>query len=202
MNLQSWVASLANSQSPQAALFFMAMSESIFFPVPPDILLILMCIMNPKLGFLYAIICTIASTFGGVIGYGLGYKFGRPLIYRFISKEKFINIENLFEKYGVLAVGIAGFTPIPYKIFTISSGIFELSIPKFTIISFFTRGARFFIVATVIYFFGEQAKDMLMNNFNLFTMILGVVLILSFFLIHLWNRKKKSNETIYNPEEN
>lgn len=195
MDLQTWVASLANSQSPQAALFFMAMSESIFFPVPPDLLLILLCLVNPLAGFYYALLCTIGSTIGGVIGYLLGRKYGRPLVYRFISKEKFHNVEFLFNKYGVLAVGIAGFTPIPYKIFTITSGIFELSIYKFSLVSALTRGARFFIVATSIYFFGDQARKLLMNNFNTFTLIVGIILILSFFLIHLWHKNQNNMDT-------
>ncbi|MBW1710998.1 MAG: DedA family protein, partial [Deltaproteobacteria bacterium] len=97
-------------------------------PIPPDALLIALCLINPKAAFIYAFICALGSVLGGIIGYFIGLKGGRPLLKRWFKSEKISLVENYYQKWDVWAVGIAGFTPIPYKIFTISAGVFDLNV--------------------------------------------------------------------------
>jgi len=101
-------------------LFALAFVESSFFPVPPDLVLIVMALANPELALFYAAVSTVGSTLGGIFGYCLGIIFGKPLLRRFVSKEKIQRVHNLYNKYEAWAVGIAGFTPLPYKVFTIA----------------------------------------------------------------------------------
>ena len=110
----------------------------------------------------YAFVCTIASTFGGAVGYAIGYWGGRPAfnwIFRKGGKEKFEAVERLYAKYDVMAVFFSAFTPIPYKVFTIASGILNMNFLKFILASFFGRGLRFFIVSIVLMLFGEAVKQ-------------------------------------------
>ena len=100
-------------------LFILAFIESSFFPIPPDLLLIALCLAKPSLGLFFALICTIGSVLGAMFGYGIGYYGGKPLLLRLFSSSKVSKVHNLFERYEAWAIFIAGFTPIPYKVFTI-----------------------------------------------------------------------------------
>ena len=111
----AWVISWAYTPYGGVALFLNAVAESSFFPLPPDVLLIVLSILRPPLSFVYAAICSVGSVLGGVVGYVLGLKGGRPLLQRFISAERIRFVERYYQKYDIWAVGIAGFTPIPYK---------------------------------------------------------------------------------------
>lgn len=191
--LNNWATQLVNSNIPGVALFFVSFLESVFFPIPPDFLLISLCLMYPALSILYALNCTVGSVLGGVTGYFLGRKFGKPLLIKFISEKKFDRVKNIFDKYGLIGVGIAGFTPIPYKVFTISAGIFQLNLLGFIIISFISRGMRFFMVGILLYFYGDKAKILIQNNLNEMSLLFGVVVILIWVLIHSYkSRKRKS----------
>lgn len=136
-------------------LFLLAFIESSFFIIPPDTLLIGLILINPASALFLAFICTIGSTIGGIFGYYIGVWGGRPLLNRFVKPEKIQKVNNLYDKYGVWAVAIAGFSPIPYKVFTISSGVFKLQLFPFILSSFLSRGARFFLVAIAIMLFGK-----------------------------------------------
>ena len=134
--------------------------ESFFLVPPPDFLLIAMDLAKPKLALYYAFVCTIASAVGGVIGYLIGKFGGRP-VFNFLfkkNKDKFDAVEAMYNEYGSFAVFFSAFTPIPYKVFTIASGILDMNFIKFFIASFFGRGARFFLVSVVLMFFGEAVK--------------------------------------------
>ncbi len=162
--------------------------ESFFLVPPPDFLLIAMDLANPKKALFYALICTIASAFGGVIGYSIGYYGGRPAFNWFFrkgGKEKFEAVEVLYNKYGTLAVFFSAFTPIPYKVFTIASGILSMNFFKFMLASFFGRGLRFFIVSIVLMLFGEAIKQYI----ELVIIAVTVVIILFFFILY---KKRKS----------
>ncbi len=161
--------------------------ESFFLVPPPDFLLIAMDLANPAKALFYALICTIASAFGGVVGYAIGYYGGRPAFNWFFKKsgkEKFEAVENLYNKYGTLAVFFSAFTPIPYKVFTIASGILNMNFFKFMLASFFGRGLRFFIVSIVLMLFGEAIKQYIELVIALVTII-----IIIFFVI-LYKKRK------------
>lgn len=135
--------------------------ESFFLVPPPDILLITMDLAKPEKAIFYAFICTIASALGGMVGYFIGLWGGRP-VFNFFFRNKhdqFEKVENMYNEYGSLAVFFSAFTPIPYKVFTIASGVLNMNFLKFFIASFFGRGARFFLVSIVLMFFGEAIKQ-------------------------------------------
>ena len=154
--------------------------ESFFLVPPPDILLIAMDLAKPEKALYYAFICTIFSALGGVVGYLIGFWGGRP-VFNFLFRnkhEQFDNVEKLYNKYGMIAVFFSAFTPIPYKIFTIASGILNMNFPQFIAASFFGRGLRFYLVSLVLMLFGETIKQYIE------LVIIGVtILIILFFLI-------------------
>lgn len=161
--------------------------ESFFLVPPPDILLIAMDLANPSKALYYAFICTIASAIGGGAGYAIGYWGGRPAfnwIFRKSGMEKFEAVEALYNKYGTFAVFFSAFTPIPYKVFTIASGILSMNFWKFMLASFFGRGLRFFIVSIVLMLFGEAIKQYIE-----LVIILVTVLMVLFFVI-LYKKRK------------
>lgn len=154
--------------------------ESFFLVPPPDFLLITMNLAKPQKALFYASICTAASLFGGIIGYWIGFFGGRP-VFNFIFKNKqkqFESVEKLYAKYGSLAVFFSAFTPIPYKIFTISSGILNMNFLKFCISSFLGRGLRFFIVSIVLLLFGETIK-----HYIEWVILIVTILIIVFFVV-------------------
>lgn len=155
--------------------------ESFFLVPPPDILLIIMDLANPKKAIFYAFICTIASAFGGMVGYAIGYWGGRPVfnwLFRKGGKEKFEAVETLYNKYGTCAVFLAAFTPIPYKVFTIASGILNMNFWQFSLASIFGRGIRFFIVSIVLMLFGAAIKQYLE-----IIIIITTIIIIAFYVI-------------------
>lgn len=170
-----------------AGLTALAFAESSFFPIPPDVLLLPMAFMNRKLALLYALITTLSSVFGGIFGHFLGKRLGRPLLKKFFKEESIKKVEEYFDRYGGWAVGIAGFTPIPYKLFTISAGVFGVEMPVFILSSVIGRGARFFLEGFIIFFFGDIAKYYLTNYFELITIILTLLCIAAYLV---WKRLK------------
>ncbi len=161
--------------------------ESFFLVPPPDFLLIVMDLANPAKALFYAFVCTIASVFGGAVGYGIGYWGGRPAfnwLFRKGGKEKFEAVENLYNKYGTLAVFFSAFTPIPYKVFTIASGILSMNFWKFMLASFLGRGLRFFIVSIVLMLFGEAIKQYIE------LVIIAVTILIILFFVILYKKRK------------
>ncbi len=168
-------------------LFLLAFAESSFFPVPPDILLIPLCLAVPKFALFYALISTVGSVLGACFGYWIGLKGGRPILKK-LTSNKVERIEYYFQKYGAWAVGIAGFTPIPYKIFTIASGVFKVDFKKMVVASIISRGGRFFLEAIFIMLFGEQIIWFIENYFGLFSFLLVAGLIIVWYV---WKRIRK-----------
>ncbi|MGE5559845.1 MAG: phosphatase PAP2 family protein [Chloroflexota bacterium] len=151
-------------------LFAVAFAESSFFPVPPDLLLIPMSILNPRLALWYALVCTVASVAGGVFGHFIGWRAGRPLLSRLFSEKMIDRVDQLFSRYGGWAVGIAAFTPIPYKVFTIAAGVFHMNRAPVIIASIIGRGGRFFLVAALIMALGQRGLEFISSNFELITL--------------------------------
>ena len=177
-------------------LFINAVIESCLpgFPLPPDVLLIGMCLSLPAKALLYALICTTGSITGALVAYALGRFGGRPLFnYLFKNKiDKLQAVEKLFEEYGAFAVFFSAFSPIPYNIFAIASGIMKMNVFKFWLVSCLGRGGRFFFVSIVLMLFGETIKQY-MNYF-----IIGVSVLLVAFFVILYKKRhsivsKKSN---------
>ncbi len=166
----------------EIGLFILAFLESSVFPIPPDFLLIPMCLTKPQTALLLAAICTAGSAIGGAVGYFIGKFGGRPVLNFLFKKhlDKVEMVENLYNKYGVWAVGAAAFTPIPYKIFTIASGVFRMNFLGFLIISIIGRGMRFFIVATLLMLFGEKIKA----NLELIIVIVSVLIVIFYFAVY------------------
>ncbi|MFH1753453.1 MAG: YqaA family protein [Candidatus Omnitrophota bacterium] len=171
-------------------LFVLAFAESSFFPVPPDILLIALALVDPKTSFYLAAITTAGSVLGAILGYMIGKKGGRPLLEKLVSKKNIETVHNYFNKYDVWAVGIAGFTPIPYKLFTISAGVFYINFTRFILASIISRGGRFFLVGTAVYFFGEEIKGMLEKYFNVFSLAFALLVILGFLAVRLFVKNR------------
>ena len=159
--------------------------ESFFLVPPPDILLVAMVLAKPERALYYATICTIFSALGGVVGYLIGFWGGRP-VFNFLFRnkhEQFDNVEKLYDKYGSIAVFLSAFTPIPYKIFTIASGILNMNFPQFVFASFVGRGLRFYLVSLVLMFFGETIKEYIE------LVIIGVTLLIILFFVILYKKR-------------
>ena len=159
--------------------------ESFFLIPPPDFLLIAMDLAKPEKALYYALICTIASALGGAIGYFIGKFGGRP-VFNFLfkkQKDKLDSVEVMYKEYGSFAVFFSAFTPIPYKIFTIASGILNMNFIKFFIASFLGRGARFFLVSIVLMFFGEAVKKYLE------LVILAVTIVIVIFCVIVYKKR-------------
>jgi membrane protein YqaA with SNARE-associated domain len=168
------------------ALFAIAFVESSFFPIPPDVFLIAMCVAIPAKSFRYAAICAVGSVLGGAFGYGLGYWFmdsiGMSIVGFYGMTEKYQLAQQYFLEYDVWIVGTAGFTPIPYKLFTITAGFVQSNFLSFILVSLISRSARFFLVAGLIWKFGPQIKKFIDRYFNILS-ILFILLLLGGFLL-------------------
>jgi len=152
------------------------------FIIAPDYLLIPMCLATPAKALLFALICTFSSVFGGSIGYLLGYFGGRPIFSSVFKNkmDKFQAVEKMYNEYGSLAVFFSAFTPIPYNIFTIASGVLKMNFPSFLLASILGRGGRFFLVAIVLILFGETIKQYL----NYVIIAVTIVLIIFFIIVY------------------
>lgn len=185
--LYDWVLSWAETPYGSWALFLLAFSESSFFPIPPDVLLIALAVAIPSKSFKYALICSFGSVLGGCFGYLIGWKFmaliGSRIVELYGLTPQVETIEILYNKYDAWAVGIAGFTPIPYKVFTISAGVFQINFLVFVIASLVSRSARFFLVGGLIYTFGPQIQRFIDNYFNLLATTFTVLLVVGFIII-------------------
>ncbi len=168
-------------------LFVIAFVESSFFPIPPDVFLIAMCIAAPTRAFKYAAICAAGSVLGGMFGYALGFWFmesvGQQIIGWYGLEHKYLSVQSLYQRYDAWAVGAAGFTPLPYKLFTITAGAFEINFVTFVLASLVSRSARFFLVAAIIWKFGKPVKDYIDRYFNIITIVFMILLVGGFVLV-------------------
>lgn len=188
-NLYNWVLSWAGSPYAVPALFLLAFAESSFFPIPPDVLLIALALAKSDRSLYYAAICTSGSVTGALWGYLIGYAFWQTVgEYFFLyipgfTEELFNKVCLSFEQNSVLIIFTAAFTPIPYKVFTVSAGVSKISIIPFIVASIFGRGARFFIVGLLFKHFGVTAKKYIDKYFNLLTILVVIIYILAFYLV-------------------
>ena len=185
--LYDWVLSWAESPYGSWGLFLIAFAESSFFPIPPDVLLVALAVGSHKKAFRFALIATVGSVLGGMLGYLIGWQFmamiGDRIIAFFGFADKFAQVESLYNTWDAWVVFIAGFTPIPYKVFTIAAGVFTLNFPIFVLASALGRAGRFCLVAALIYYRGPSIKAFIDKYFNLLVTVFTLMLIGSFVLI-------------------
>lgn len=185
--LYDWVLHWANTPYGTPALFLLALAESSFFPVPPDVLLMALALSIPARAFRFALVCTAGSVLGGMFGYAIGLfgyeAIGKPIIDFYQGQEVMENVERLYTQYGFWGVLVAAITPIPYKVFTIASGFFRFDFWAFMVATVIGRGFRFFAVAGLIYFFGPPIKNFIDRYFNILTIVFMVLLIGGFILL-------------------
>ena len=188
--IYDWVLHWAETPYGSPALFLLAFTESSFFPIPPDVLLIALAIGATSKSFRFATICTVGSVLGGMLGYCIGLAFFELIGIRILDfygvMDKFEIVREMYLKYDVWFVGIAGFTPIPYKIFTIAAGTFSMSFLPFVLISAVTRGARFFIVSALIWKFGKPIKSFIDKYFDFLLILFIVLLVLGFIIVKVF----------------
>jgi len=195
--LYDWVLSWAETPYGAIALFVLAFAESSFFPIPPDALLIALILGARKKAFRFALICTIGSICGAILGYLIGHYLWWTTSYEFspvagffftnfpgFTQEIFFRIQELYNHFNFWIVFTAGFTPLPYKVFTVSAGAFSINFPLFIIASIIGRGARFFLVSVLIWKFGPPIKSFIDKYFNLLAIIFTLLLIGGFILIN------------------
>jgi membrane protein YqaA with SNARE-associated domain len=192
--LRDWTLQFANSPAATWWLFGLSFAESSFFPIPPDVLLIAMGIKAPAWSFWFALVCSVASLLGGMLGYAIGYYGGRPLAVRIFRAKRVETVERMYAKYDVWAVAIAGFTPVPYKVFTITTGVMRASFWRFVVASAASRSARFFLVAALLYKFGRQAEEILNKHIGPATLALVAAGVLGFVVIKFFAKRKHAQE--------
>ncbi len=179
--LYDWVLGWAETPYGSPALAILAFAESSFFLVPPDILLIALSLGKPKRTFYYATLCTAGSVIGGLAGYYIGLQFmdliGNKILAFYGLMSEFEQIGELYNRYDTIAVFVAGFTPIPYKVATISAGVFNINIGAFVAASIVSRGARFSAVSLLIYLFGPKIKKFIDQYFNFLAILFTILLI-------------------------
>ena len=197
--LYDWILHWAETPFGPIALFLLSFSEASFFPIPPDVLLIALALGLRKKALKFAFICSIASILGGIAGYLIGhylwwdgdvYTAFASFFFNNIpgfSEQLFLNIQEQYNIHGFMIIFTAGFTPIPYKIFTISAGAFDISFPMFAVASAISRSARFFIVSLLILKFGEKIREFIDRHFNVLTLIFTTFIICGYIMIqNVW----------------
>ena len=184
-SLKEWVESFAEKPYALWALFWIAFVEASFFPIPPDVLLIALAVATPKKSFKFALICTAGSVVGAYFGYYIGYAFfetvGRPILKFYGVVDQFQFILEKYRDNAILALFIAGFTPIPYKVFTIAAGFNQtVDLVTLTIGSFIGRSSRFLLVGALLYFFGAKIKIFIDTYFDKLSLAFVALFILGF----------------------
>ena len=194
--LYDWILKWAETPYGPMALFLLAFAEASFFPVPPDALLIALALGSRLKSLRFALICAVASVLGAVLGYGIGHfawwtgtgEFS-GLAYFFLnhipgfSEQIFYSIQEQYNQWNFWIIFTAGFTPIPYKVFTITAGAFSISFPMFVIASIVSRSARFFLVAGLIRLFGDPIREFIDKYFNLLAILFTILIIGGFVVI-------------------
>lgn len=187
--IYEWTIHWARTPRATLALAAIAFAESSFFPVPPDVLLIAMCIARPSRSFYYALVCTGASVLGGILGWLIGLVFWEaagPLFFSYVpgfTETAFERVAALYRENAFLTVFTAGFTPIPYKVFTITAGVCGVPLAVMMAASALGRAGRFFLVSSLIFFFGEAVRGFIDRYLGWLTVAFTILLIGGFILV-------------------
>ena len=187
--LYDWILHWADTPYGERALFVIAFAESSFFPLPPDPLLLALCLGAPKRAFRFAAVCTAGSVLGGLLGYAIGaggWSVAQDWFFTYVpgvSPDAFENVRAFYDQYGFAAVFMAGLTPIPYKVFTLASGVFGINLGIFAAASVLSRGLRFFVIGGLIYKFGPSVGRFIDKHFDRLAILFGVLLVAGFLAI-------------------
>jgi membrane protein YqaA with SNARE-associated domain len=187
--LYDWVLHWAETPYGAPALFLLAFVESSFFPLPPDILLIALCLAVPDRSFRYGTLASSGSVLGGIGGYALGFGLWSAvsgLFFQYVpgfTPEGFNRVQDLFARYDFWVVFAAGFTPIPYKIITIGAGVFNINFAMFVLASALSRSLRFFILSGLVYTYGIQIRTFIDRYFNALTIGFMFLLLAGFWVV-------------------
>ena len=187
--LYDWVLGWADSPYAAWALFGIAFAEASFFPIPPDILLIALAVGIPTRAFRFALIASAGSVLGGAAGYLIGHEFygliGEPIVRFYGAEGHYDRIAELYDRHNALAIAIAGLTPIPFKVATITAGVFDIDFGTFLIASAVTRSLRFFLVGALIRAFGAQVRAFIEKYFEILS-IIALTLLVGGFVVLGW----------------
>jgi len=189
--LYDWVLHWAETPYGPLALFLLALAESSFFPIPPDPLLIALCLGVPRKSLRFAAIATVASVAGGALGYAIGSGAWHLVNHWFftyvpgITPEVFGRVQGMYERWNFWAVFLAGLTPIPYKVFTLAAGVFGIDFWIFLLASALSRGLRFFAVSALIYRFGPPIARFIDRYFDILAIAFAVLLVAGFVVVKL-----------------
>lgn len=187
--MYDWVVRWADSRYGTAALAAVAFAESSFFPIPPDPLQIALSVGRPRRSLWFATVATLCSVAGGVVGWLIGLWFWHAtseFFFQYVpgfTPENFQFVQSKYQQGAFLTILAAAFTPIPYKVFTIASGVFEVTLTTLVVASVLGRGARFFLVGTLLYWFGPRVQKLLERYLELAAIVLFVLLVAAFFAI-------------------
>lgn len=191
--MYDWVLSWAHTRYGTPALATLSFAESSVFPIPPDVLLIALCLGDRRKWAWFAAVCSLASLLGGLVGYLIGWGFWSVVdqwFYAYVpgfTPEAFEKVQGLYEKWDFWIVFIAAFTPIPYKVITITAGVFGINVAAFTVATIIGRSARFFLVAFLIYWFGEPITRFIDKWFNWLTLLFVALLIGGFLALRAFH---------------
>jgi membrane protein YqaA with SNARE-associated domain len=172
---------LAAGPNALAALLAVSFVESSFFPIPPDILLIPMILARPREAWRLAAACTLASVAGGLLGYAIGYflfdAIGRPILEFYHAMDHYEALRTAFQQWGVWIIILKGMTPIPYKLITIASGVAQFPLSLFVAASIVSRSLRFFVIAVLLWWFGDSVREFIERRLMLVTSLFAVALV-------------------------
>jgi membrane protein YqaA with SNARE-associated domain len=179
--LYARIIEIAAGPNALAALLIVSFVESSFFPIPPDILLIPMILARPRDAWRLAALCTLASVIGGLLGYAIGYflfdAIGRPLLEFYGAMDRYDALKAGFDQWGMWIIILKGMTPIPYKLITIASGVAHFDLVAFVAASIVSRSLRFFLLAALLWWFGDAARTFIERRLTLVTTVFAVLLV-------------------------
>ena len=168
-------------------LYFISFIEAIFFPIPVDPLLAILVLNNKQKYIELTIFCTLASVIGGLVGWLLGYVIGEEIedlltIIPWIKDDSFYNVKKAFDEHGILIIFLGAFTPLPFKIISVTSGVFHINIIAFFVMSLIVRGLRFFLVSLIVKNFGDQGIYLLKKHTFIISSLFGIILVILYFV--------------------
>lgn len=179
--LYDWMMRKASDERAPSALFWVAFIESSVFPIPPDVMLVPMVLAQRLKAWWFATIATVGSVLGGVLGYAIGYflldAVGKPILELYGKADSFQTFVDWFNEWGIWILIIKGMTPFPYKVLTIAAGVAHMNLFSFMAASIIARAMRFFLVAALLYFFGEPIRDFIEKRLSLVTTVFVVLLV-------------------------
>lgn len=190
--LYDWVLHWAETPYGVPALFIIAFAESSFFPIPPDPLLLALCLGAPKRSIRFAAVATLASVVGGMAGYAIGaggWGIMQDWFFAYVpgvTPEAFEGVRAFYDRYGFAAVFMAGLTPIPYKVFTLASGVFGINFGVFVLASVLSRGFRFLVLAGLVYYFGPSIERFIDRNFDRLVIVFSILLVGGFIAVEFF----------------